>query len=97
GETLQQRLDRTGPLEVAEAVEFGRQIAEALAAAHSTGLIHRDIKPANIMITDFGLARAADDASLTQSGLVTGTPMYMSPEQARGDILDHRADLFSLG
>ncbi len=106
GETLQQRLDRTGPLEVAEILPIGRQIAEGLAAAHATDLIHRDIKPANLLlenglarvkITDFGLARAADDASLTGSGVVTGTPMYMSPEQAQGESFDHRADLFSLG
>jgi formylglycine-generating enzyme required for sulfatase activity len=106
GETLQQRLDRTGPLEAPEIVRFGRQVAEALAAAHATGLIHRDIKPANVLIesgyervkvTDFGLARAADDASLTRSGVLAGTPMYMAPEQAKGDRLDHRADLFSLG
>jgi serine/threonine protein kinase len=93
GEILQQRLDRTGPLETAEVVRIGRQIAEGLAAAHGMGLIHRDIKPANILIeagpnqcvkiTDFGLARAADDASLTQSGLLAGTPMYMAPEQAQ--------------
>src|SRR5439155_4258185 len=82
------------------------QIAEGLAAAHQQGLIHRDIKPANILlengvqrvkITDFGLARAVDDASLTQSGVIAGTPMYMSPEQADGQALDHRSDLFSLG
>ena len=107
GETLQQRLDRTGPLETAEVLQIGRQIAEGLAAAHGTGLIHRDIKPGNILIeagpdphvkiTDFGLARAADDASMTQSGTIAGTPMFMAPEQARGDKLDHRADLFSLG
>jgi len=107
GETLQQRINRTGPLETGEVVRIGRQIAEGLAAAHDTGLIHRDIKPANILIeagshpcvkiTDFGLARAADDASLTQSGCVAGTPMFMAPEQARGEKLDHRADLFSLG
>ncbi len=106
GETLQQRLDRTGPLDVLEIVRVGRQIAEGLAAAHATGLIHRDIKPGNVLIegefqrariTDFGLARAADDASLTQSGVLAGTPMYMAPEQARGAVLDHRADLFSLG
>ena len=106
GETLQQRLDRTGPLEAPEIVRLGRQIAEGLAAAHATGLIHRDIKPGNVLIegghqrvkiTDFGLARAADDASLTQSGVLAGTPMYMAPEQAKGESLDHRADLFSLG
>src|ERR1043165_6310257 len=107
GETLQQRLDRTGPLDPAETVRLGRQIAEGLAAAHATGLIHRDIKPGNVLIengpyervkiTDFGLARAADDASVTQSGVLAGTPMYMAPEQARGESLDHRADLFSLG
>ncbi len=107
GETLQQRLNRTGPLELPDCLHIGQQIAEGLAAAHATGLIHRDIKPANILvesgpnqavkITDFGLARAADDASATQSGVVAGTPMYMAPEQAQGDQLDHRADLFSLG
>lgn len=107
GETLQQRLDRTGPLEVPEVLEIGRQIAEGLAAAHATGLIHRDIKPSNVLIehgqhkgvklTDFGLARAADDASITHSGLIVGTPMYMSPEQAKSERLDHRSDLFSLG
>jgi formylglycine-generating enzyme required for sulfatase activity len=106
GETLQQRLDRTGPLDVPEIVRLGRQIAQGLSAAHEKGLIHRDIKPANVLIeggqhrvkiTDFGLARAADDASMTQSGVLAGTPMYMAPEQAQGDSLDHRADLFSLG
>ena len=93
GETLQQRLDRTGPLDVVEVVRIGRQIAEGLAAAHATDLIHRDIKPGNILleggqprvkITDFGLARAADDASISQSGIIAGTPMYMAPEQAKG-------------
>jgi serine/threonine protein kinase/formylglycine-generating enzyme required for sulfatase activity/Leucine-rich repeat (LRR) protein len=106
GETLQQRLDRSGPLDVADVVRIGRQIAEGLAAAHATDLIHRDIKPGNILleagagrvkITDFGLARAADDASISQSGLIAGTPMYMAPEQATAEALDQRADLFSLG
>ncbi len=106
GETLQQRLDRSGPLDVPAVLRVGRQIAEGLAAAHVTGLIHRDIKPGNILleggtqkvkITDFGLARAADDASLTHSGVIAGTPMYMAPEQAKGETLDERADLFSLG
>jgi hypothetical protein len=77
-----------------------------LAAAHRQGLVHRDIKPANILLengvervklTDFGLARPVDDASLTQSGVIAGTPLYMSPEQAAGEPIDHRSDLFSLG
>ena len=93
GETLQQRLDRVGPLDVPEVLRIGRQIAEGLAAAHATDLIHRDIKPGNVLleggqhkvkITDFGLARAADDASISQSGIIAGTPMYMAPEQAQG-------------
>ena len=106
GETLQQKLDRNGPLEVSEILRIGRQIAEGLAAAHACDLIHRDIKPGNILleggshkakITDFGLARAADDASISQSGIIAGTPMFMAPEQALGQHIDQRADLFSLG
>ncbi len=107
GISLQQHLNRVGPLEVAEVLRIGSQIARGLAAAHATGLVHRDIKPANVLLedganttvklTDFGLARAADDASLSQSGMVVGTPMFMAPEQARGDTFDHRADLYSLG
>ncbi len=107
GLTLQQRLDELGPLDVAGVLHLGQQIAEGLAAAHAMDLIHRDIKPGNILldtslhgrvkITDFGLARAADDASLTQSGIIAGTPMYMAPEQVQGHKLDQRADLFSLG
>jgi WD40 repeat protein len=106
GLSLQQRLDRSGPLALAEVLRIGMQTAAGLVAAHTQGLIHRDIKPANILlengvervkITDFGLARAAADASLTQTGVVAGTPHYMAPEQARGESLDARADLFSLG
>jgi len=106
GIALQDKLDRHGAFGVKEILRIGMQIAEGLAAAHKQGLVHRDIKPANILlengvervkITDFGLARAVDDASVTQSGTVAGTPMYMSPEQAEGLPIDHRSDLFSLG
>ncbi len=107
GQTLQQRMNAQGPLELKELLRIGQQVAAGLAAAHATNLIHRDIKPANILLTggpnerakisDFGLARAVDDASMTSSGMIAGTPLYMAPEQARGEPLDHRADLFSLG
>ena len=106
GESLQKRLDSHGPLSALEVLRIGRQTAAGLAAAHAQGLVHRDIKPANILledgverlkITDFGLARAADDASLTRSGVIAGTPQFMSPEQARGEAIDMRSDLFSLG
>jgi eukaryotic-like serine/threonine-protein kinase len=106
GESLQSYVDRHGPLEIGDLVRIGYQVASGLAAAHAQGLVHRDVKPGNIMlenglgrvvITDFGLARAADDASLTHSGIVAGTPHYMAPEQARGDAVDARSDLFSLG
>jgi serine/threonine protein kinase len=106
GPTLQKKLDRTGQLPPREILRIGLQIAEGLAAAHRQGLVHRDVKPANILlengvervkITDFGLARAGDDASLSESGVVAGTPMYMSPEQADGLAVDFRSDLFSLG
>jgi hypothetical protein len=106
GPTLQKKLDGTGQLSLQQILRIGLQIAEGLAAAHRQGLVHRDVKPANILlengvekvkITDFGLARAGDDASLTQSGVVAGTPMYMSPEQADGLPVDFRSDLFSLG
>ena len=106
GESLQQRIDRVGTLDVADVLRISQQVAEGLAAAHAQGLVHRDIKPANILlernvervvITDFGLARAIDDASITQSGVIAGTPQFMSPEQARGENVDARTDLFSLG
>ena len=106
GESLQTRLDRTGPLEVTEIVRIGLQTASGLAAAHAQGLIHRDIKPANLLlenglarvkITDFGLARMADDVQLTQNGELAGTPEYMAPEQTSGGKVDLRADLFSMG
>jgi eukaryotic-like serine/threonine-protein kinase len=107
GQSLQERIDAMkGPLPVKEVVQIGKQIAEGLAAAHAQGLIHRDIKPANVLLegktgrvllTDFGLARLMEDAKLTQTGFVAGTPLFMSPEQARGEPIDPRSDLFSLG
>jgi hypothetical protein len=106
GRSLQDRVDREGPLTPAEILRIGIQAAAGLAAAHAQGVIHRDVKPANILLengvertllTDFGLARAADDATLTHSGVVAGTPHYMSPEQASGEPADARSDLFSLG
>ena len=106
GEALDQRLTRMGQLPIPEVVRIGAQAAAGLAAAHSIGLIHRDIKPGNILLeantdkvklTDFGLARAAEDVRLTSTGFVSGTPLYMSPEQARGEEADHRSDLYSFG
>ncbi|MBA2115133.1 protein kinase domain-containing protein [Bremerella alba] len=106
GPTLQQKINALGPLELDDILEIGQYAAAGLAAAHAKGLIHRDIKPANILLegntnevklTDFGLARSADDASITQSGIISGTPLYMSPEQAQGLEMDERSDLFSLG
>jgi serine/threonine protein kinase len=106
GISLQKRLNDSGPLEVREILRIGMQAAKGLAAAHAQGIVHRDIKPSNILLdqnvervqlVDFGLARAVDDASLTCSGTLAGTPQYMSPEQARAEAVDHRSDLFSLG
>jgi len=106
GGSLQQRLDRDGPLDVCEILRIGMQTAKGLTAAHAQGLIHRDVKPSNILLdegvdrallTDFGLARAENDACLTRSGFHPGTPHYMSPEQVRGEAIDGRSDLFGLG
>ncbi|HUP82140.1 MAG TPA: serine/threonine-protein kinase [Pirellula sp.] len=106
GSSLQKRLDQQGPLSTIEILRIGSQVAAGLAAAHAQGLVHRDIKPANILLeegvervtlTDFGLARAVDDATITHSGVIAGTPQYMSPEQARGEPVEQRSDLFSLG
>ncbi|MDP7018178.1 MAG: protein kinase, partial [Pirellulaceae bacterium] len=106
GVSLQKRIDAEGPLSIEQTLRVGVQIAAGLAAAHAQGLVHRDIKPANILlergvervtITDFGLARAADDASMTRTGVIAGTPQYMSPEQAEAKPLAAASDLFSLG
>lgn len=106
GCSLQKRVQDKGPLATEDVLRIGLQVASGLAAAHAQGIIHRDIKPANILvgdgvdravITDFGLARSIDDVTLTKSGTLAGTPQYMSPEQARGERIDERSDLFSLG
>jgi WD40 repeat protein len=106
GISLEDRIRRSGPLQLREVLRIGMQIAQGLAAAHAQGLVHRDIKPANILlengvecvkITDFGLARPVEDAGMTQPGIIAGTPQFMAPEQARAGPVDRRADLFSLG
>jgi WD40 repeat protein/serine/threonine protein kinase len=106
GVSLEDRIQRSGQLRVEEVLRIGAQAASGLAAAHAQGLVHRDIKPSNILlengvervkITDFGLARVAHEAQATSTNLIAGTPQYMSPEQARGEPVDHRSDLFSLG
>ena len=104
GESLKERLTR-GDLEPAEAIRIAAEVAEGLGKAHEHGIIHRDIKPANIMvpaggpakIVDFGLAKLAGEARLTLAGTTVGTVAYMSPEQARGDNIDARTDVWSLG
>lgn len=106
GDSLEQHVIKNGCLETLQLLQIARQIATGLAAAHEQGIIHRDIKPANILlendcnrvvVTDFGLAREIGDLSMTQTGLIAGTPKYMSPEQTEGKPLDQRSDLFSLG
>lgn len=103
GESLKEKIAR-GPLKFEEAIDIAIQIAEGLAKAHQKDIVHRDIKPANIMITDegvakildFGLAKLAGQVRLTRTGTTMGTVAYMSPEQARGEALDHRTDIWSL-
>ena len=111
GETLAERVNRMGPLPTREIVRVLQDVGYALAYAHGRGVVHRDIKPDNVMIEratgralvmDFGISRsmahpAASSASLTRVGEVVGTPEYMSPEQASGDVVDGRSDLYSLG
>jgi serine/threonine protein kinase len=104
GETLKQRLQR-GRLPIDEALETAQQVARGLVKAHRHGIVHRDIKPANLMITtdeivkilDFGIAKLVGAAGLTRAGSSLGTPGYMSPEQARGEEVDPRTDVWSLG
>jgi serine/threonine-protein kinase len=106
GESLRDRLRRQSPLPVREAIRIAEGVGSALAYAHRQGVLHRDIKPENIlfaagepMVTDFGIARplTADNTAITATGLVVGTPAYMSPEQIGGEPLDPRSDLYALG
>jgi Serine/threonine protein kinase len=112
GDSLSTILEREGPLDPRRAIDIARQIADGLSAAHELGLIHRDLKPDNVIVAsrrdgretakvvDFGIAKAVSDApqdSLTRSGLVIGTPEYMSPEQLLGDPMDARTDIYALG
>ena len=104
GKNLKDRIE-SAPLKIAEAIGIALQIAEGLQEAHQKGIIHRDIKSANIMqttrgqvkIMDFGLAKLAGQTRLTKTGATMGTFAYMSPEQAKGEKVDHRADIWSLG
>ena len=104
GETLSERVRTSGPLEATEAATLLAQTADALVEAHLQGIVHRDVKPSNIMLAggaaklnDFGIARSADDASLTQTGLVTGSPAYLAPEVASGSSATPASDVWSLG
>jgi TolB-like protein/Flp pilus assembly protein TadD/tRNA A-37 threonylcarbamoyl transferase component Bud32 len=104
GETLKDKIAE-GPLPVWEAVDIASQVAAGLSKAHGAGMVHRDIKPANIMVTadgvakllDFGLAKLAGLTKVTRTGTTVGTVAYMSPEQAKGEEVDARSDIFSLG
>ena len=104
GEALKQMIEG-GPLLIDKAIDIAAQVAQGLAKAHESGIVHRDIKPANIMIgkdgiariVDFGLAKLSGQTMLTKSGSMVGTAAYMSPEQARGEKVDHRTDIWSLG
>ncbi|MFB3057558.1 MAG: protein kinase, partial [Ignavibacteriaceae bacterium] len=104
GETLKKKV-AAGPLQIDNAINYAAQIAAGLVRAHEAGIVHRDIKPANIMITDrnevkildFGLAKTSGEPSITKLGSTVGTVSYMSPEQTKGEEVDHRSDIWSLG
>ena len=108
GETLRTRLERERQLSIADAIRISREVADALAYAHSHGVVHRDVKPENVLlhgnhalVADFGIALAVEEAGgsrMTQTGMSIGTPQYMAPEQAMGDrAADHRVDIYALG
>ena len=103
--SLAAMLTEKGPLEPRVVAEIGRQVADGLAAAHAAGVVHRDVKPGNVLIaedgrvklTDFGVSRAVDDVQLTRTGLIAGTPAFLSPEVARGQEPTAASDVFALG
>ena len=105
GETLKQRIDRLGRLPIVEAAAYGIEVGRGLAAAHAHRLVHRDVKPQNVLIdpegrakvTDFGIARSLESDGLTKTGRVLGTTDYVAPEQAMGQEVDARCDVYSLG
>lgn len=110
GTELAVHLQQVGKIPVAEAVRLARQLCKALFAAHEQGVIHRDMKPENVFLTgdrarpiakiiDFGISKFKDEekSSLTKTGMIMGTPSYMAPEQARGERVDHRADIYAVG
>lgn len=105
GSTLRSLVSRRGPLPAEDAISVVVEICRAVGHAHSKGVIHRDLKPENVMIDtegdvfvmDFGLARAVEEPGMTQSGVIMGTPFYMSPEQLSGEKLDERSDVYSIG
>ena len=104
GETLKERIAK-GPLALDDAVDIATHVGQGLAKAHAAGIVHRNIKPANLMVTadgtvkilDFGLAKLAGSESLTRTGTLLGTVAYMSPEQLRGEDVEQRTDIWSLG
>ena len=105
GTTMRADLDQHGPMQLAAVLAIGTQVADALGAAHASGLVHRDVKPANILLSsdgrvlvaDFGIAKAAEGADLTSDGSMVGTAKYLAPEQVEGTAIDGRADLYALG
>jgi len=105
GTTMRADLDEHGPMRLEAVLAIGTQVADALGAAHASGLVHRDVKPANILLSadgrvlvaDFGIAKAAEGADLTNAGAMVGTAKYLAPEQVEGGAIDGRADLYALG
>jgi len=105
GTTMRDDLDQHGPLQLGAVLAIGTQVADALGAAHASGLVHRDVKPANILLSadgrvlvaDFGIAKAAEGSDLTSDGSMVGTAKYLAPEQIEGGPVDGRTDLYALG